>query len=174
MDINQFKAKLKGGGARPNLFRVILAFPLGVATPDTMEKVAFLCRATNIPGLNIGTIEVPFLGRQYKIAGDRTFDEWPLTIVNDTDFAIRDAFERWHQIMNGHVSNTGVNDPQAYMVDGVVQQLDRRHNVIKTYEMRDCWPSNVDSIDLSMDASDTIEEFVVTMQFQYFVARTTT
>ena len=173
VDVNQFKSKLKGGGARPNLFRVVLTFPLGIASASTMEKVAFLCKATHLPGENIGVVEVPYLGRQFKLAGDRTFEEWPLTIINDTDFDIKNAFERWHQIANGHLANTGVNDPQTYMVDAVVQQLDRQHNVVKQYAMIDAWPSNVDSIDLSMDSNDSIEEFGVTMQYQWWGSDTT-
>lgn len=174
MDISQFKSKLQFGGARPNLFRVILTFPSAVSAGGEEEELSFLCKAAQIPAANVGTIEVPFLGRVFKVAGDKTFEEWSITVLNDNDFLLRDAFERWHNLINSHEQNLGVVEPADYMVDARVEQLNRQHEPIKTYTFVDLYPSDIEAIDLSFENTDTIEEFGVTLQYQYWTARTTT
>src|SRR5690625_3835059 len=105
MSISSFKAALKGGGARSNRFEVIIDFPAFAGGSDEIRKTAFLCSSAQLPGSTLGQIEQPFRGRVLKLAGDRTFDDWEVTFVNDTDFALRDAFERWHNAINGYNSN---------------------------------------------------------------------
>ena len=99
--ITDFKSKLTGGGARANLFEVVLQFP-DAAQPssDVLDKSRFLVKGANLPASNIAQIDVPFRGRILKIAGDRTFDTWTVTVINDTDFAIRSAMERWMNTIN--------------------------------------------------------------------------
>ena len=99
-NINDFKAKLAGGGARPNQFKVTMPFPGYAQVGGEIEDLAFLCRATVIPAMTVGNINVPFRGRQIKIAGDRTFEDWNVTVINDTDFKLRNAFERWQNGIN--------------------------------------------------------------------------
>ena len=126
--ITDFKSKLSGGGARSNLFECELAFPQAVSVEglnDILNKARFLVKAANLPASNVAPIEVPFRGRVLKIAGDRTFDTWTITVINDTDFAIRSAFEKWMNTINRVSDNTGTTNPADYQADAFVFQLDR-------------------------------------------------
>jgi hypothetical protein len=166
MKIDDFKAKLSGGGARPNLFKVTLNFP-GVAGFVNNEEASFLIKAASLPGSNLGRIEVPFRGRTLKVAGDRTFDAWTITVINDTNFRLRNAFERWSNAISANKEVKGSVDLN-YMADARVEQLDRDGKTVKTYTFRDMWPAVVSAIDLSFDTRDTIEEFTVEFDYQYW------
>ena len=165
--ITDFKSKLMGDGASANLFEVVLQFP-DLAQPDsaTLEKSRFLVKGANMPASNIAQIEVPFRGRVLKIAGDRTFDSWTVTVLNDTDFAIRSAFERWMNTINRVSDNTGLVNPADYQADAFVFQLDRDGQSIRKYRFYDTFPTQVGPIELSYDAQG-IQEFTVELQVQY-------
>ena len=171
LGVDDFKSKLRGGGARPNLFKATINFP-GYANGD-VELTSFLCEAAQLPASTMGTIIVPFRGRQLKMAGDRTFDVWTPTIINDTDFNIRDAMERWMNGMNAHSANTGLTNPVDYEADLIVEQLDKGGDTIKTYNFRGCFPTGISPIDLSYAAENEIERFTVEFQVQYWEAATT-
>ena len=185
--LSQFKSKLIGGGTRPNLFEVsIPTFPTAIAEAwspgDDAENgiFKFLCKATSLPASNLGSIEIPFRGRTLKVAGDRTFDDWTVTIINDEDFKLRTAFERWSNVMSKLDDATGVTNPSSYMTDGYVQQLGRgaspatgtasdgESSVLRSYKFFDVFPITVGEIALSYDTTDQLEEFDVTFRYQYF------
>ena len=185
--LSQFKSKLAGGGARPNLFEIsIPTFPTAIAEAwspgDDNENgmFKFLAKATSLPASNLGNIEIPFRGRTLKVAGDRTFDDWTVTIINDEDFKLRTAFERWSNVISRLDDATGVTNPSSYMTDGFVQQLGRgptantgsndgaESSVLRTYKFFDVFPVTVAEIALSYDTTDTLEEFDVTFRYQYF------
>ena len=165
--ISDFKSKLTGGGARANLFEVVLTFP-DAAQPaqDVLDKSRFLVKGARLPASNIAQIEVPFRGRVLKIAGDRTFDSWTVTVINDTDFSIRSAFENWMNTINKLSDNTGLVNPAAYQSDAFVFQLDRDGQSIRKYRFYDIFPTQVGPIELSYDAQG-IQEFTVELQVQY-------
>ncbi len=171
LGVDDFKAKLKGGGARPNLFKATINFP-GYANGN-VELTSFMCRAAQLPASVMSEIIVPFRGRELKIAGDRTFEIWSPTIINDTDFAVRDAMERWMNGINAHSDNSGLTNPVSYQADLIVEQLDRDGSTLKTYNFRGCFPTNVSPIDLSYDPAAAIEEFTVDFQVQYWESNTT-
>ena len=171
LGVDDFKAKLRGGGARPNLFKATINFP-GYANGD-VELTSFLCEAAQLPASTIGTIIVPFRGRQLKMAGDRTFDVWTPTIINDTDFNVRNAMERWMNGMNAHQANTGLTTPVDYQADLLVDQIDRDGSVLKSYTFRGCFPTAVSQIDLAYSSTDEIERFTVEFQVQYWESNTT-
>jgi len=173
--VDDFKGVLTGGGARPNLFDVNINFPPFVSTSsgNVTEVTNFLCKAAQLPGSTLGIIPIPFRGRQVKIAGDRIFEPWTITIINDTDFAVRDAFERWMNGINGHESNTGLTNPVVYQSDMEVRQLDKEGNALKSYRIRGAFPTAITPIDLAYEANDTIEEFQVTVEYQYWTSNTT-
>ena len=168
--ISNFKSKLTGGGARANLFEVVLTFP-DTAQPDSavLEKARFLVKAANLPASNVSPIEVPFRGRILKIAGDRTFDSWTVTVINDTDFAIRSAFERWSNTINRLSDNTGLVNPADYQADAYVYQLDRDGSTLRSYRFYDTFPTQVGQVELSYDSTG-IQEFTVELQVQYWEA----
>ena len=165
--ISDFKSKLTGGGARANLFEVVLTFP-DLAQPDSavLDKARFLVKAARLPASNISPIDVAFRGRILKIAGDRTFDSWSITVINDTDFAIRSAFERWMNVINRLSDNTGAVNPADYQADAYVYQLDRDGQSLRAYRFYDTFPTQVGPIELSYDATG-IQEFTVELQVQY-------
>ena len=173
-NINDFKAVLKGGGARGNQFQVTMPFPGFAAVGGETRTMSFLCKATNLPGMTLGEVPVPFGGRQLFIAGDRVFDAWSTTIMNDTDFLIRNAMERWMNGINALSDNSGLENPSDYQVDAFVDQLDRAGQVIKSYTFRGLWPLTVAPIELAYDGNDAVEEFEVTYRYQFFEANTTT
>ena len=169
--ISDFKSKLTGGGARPNLFEVELAFPQAVAIEnDVLQKSRFLVKAAALPASTISPNEVPFRGRILKIAGDRTFETWTITVLNDVDFVIRSAFEKWMNIINSMEDATGVQNPDEYQKDAMVHQLDRDGGILRSYKFWDIFPTNISTIDLSYETTDTLEEFTVEMQVQWWEA----
>ena len=171
LGVDDFKSKLRGGGARPNLFKATVNFP-GYAGGD-VELTSFLCKTAALPASVMNVFEVPFRGRQLKMAGDRTFEPWSITIINDTDFAIRNAMERWMNGMNAHQQNTGLSNPVDYQADLIIEQLDRDGTTLKTYNFRGCFPTNVSEIAVSYETVDAIEEFTVEFQIQYWESDTT-
>lgn len=191
--ISDFKSALQGGGARPNLFEVAIpSLPIAADTTwDTTSQTNFnfLCKAAALPASNIAPIEVPFRGRTLKVAGDRTFDTWTVTIINDEDFTIRTAMERWMNGISKLDNASGATNPTSYMKDAFVYQLGRgagqgrfstSHNNVdgtetgvtplRTYKFFDIFPTNVAQIDLSYDNSDAVEEYTVEFQVQYWQA----
>ena len=170
-NVDDFKSKLIGGGARPNLFKAIVNFP-AYAQGDT-ELTSFMCKGAQLPGSVIAQIDVPYRGRQLKIAGDRTFENWTITVLNDTGMEVRNAMERWMNGMNEHVNNTGLSNPTDYQADMTIEQLDKAGNVTKSYTIRGAYPVNVAAIDLSYDSNDAIEEFTVELAYQYWESSTT-
>ncbi len=189
--ISNFKSRLAGGGARPNLFEVeIPTLPTAAGNavwPD--ETFKFLCKSANLPASNINPIDVPFRGRILKVAGDRTIDPWTITVINDEDFAIRTALELWMNGITKLDNNTGATNPGSYMTNAIVHQLGRGANnrmenstsnsdsaggsditPLRTYMFYDIFPTNVSAIDLSYDSADTIEEYTVEFQVQYWAA----
>ena len=164
--ISDFKAKLTGGGARANLFQVTLNFPS--FTGGDPELASFLISAASLPASLIAAITIPFRGRQLQVAGDRHFEPWNITVINDNSFAMRNAFETWMNAINSHAQNTGLTDPSDYSADLAVDQLDKAGNVIQTYVFRSCFPTAVSAIDLSNANENTIEQFSVEMQVLYW------
>ena len=169
--ITGFKSKLAGGGARPNLLEVELAFPDALNIDnDVKEKSRFLVKAASLPASNIAPIDINFRGRILKVAGDRTFDTWTITVMNDVDFAIRNAFELWMNQINKLSDNTGTTNPAEYQPDAFVHQLDRDGSTLRTYKFHDVFPTNISAQDLSYETTDTIEEFTVELQVQWWEA----
>ena len=175
--ISQFKSALIGGGARPNLFEVELTtLPNDIAWHAANFR--FMCKAAALPAQNIAQIDVPFRGRIFKVAGDRTIDTWTVTIINDESFELRNAFEEWTQLIARLDNNIGTTNPSSYMTNAKVFQLGRgstkastnsdgsSNAVLKEYEFVDIFPTTVSEIALSYDTGDTIEEFDVEFQVQ--------
>ena len=173
-NINDFKAKLAGGGARANQFKVTMPFPGYAQVGGEIEDLAFLCRGAALPPSVLGLVEIPFRGRNIKIAGDRTVDSWTITVLNDTNFKLRNAFERWSNGINNMTDNEGLTNPVDYQVDAFVDHLDRNGNTIKSYTLRGAWPLNISAIDLDYDEKTEIETFTVELQYQYYESNTTT
>ena len=177
--ISDFKSALIGGGARPNLFEVELTTLPGGITWDA-DTFRYMCKAASLPASTIANIDVPFRGRIFKVAGDRTIDVWSVTVINDEDFKLRNAFENWMELIAKLDNNLGATQPEAYMTNAKVFQLGRgstksstgnsgdANTVLKEYEMIDIFPTSLSAIDLSYDTGDTIEEFTVEFQVQSF------
>ena len=185
--LDAFKGRMVGGGARPNLFECELFFPdeaipNGNTRDEVTDKARFLVKAANLPASNVTPINIPFRGRNLKIAGDRTFDPWTVTVINDVDFGIRNTFERWMNLINKHEDNAGLTDPTDYQKDVFVRQFGRstlggatptsatQMPVLKAYKFYGVFPTNVSDIALSYDSSDSIEEFTVELQVQWWDA----
>lgn len=181
--LQDFKTALKGGGARPNLFEVSITAPSGFTVPDNFS---LLCKSAALPASNIAAIDVPFRGRILKVAGDRTFDTWTVTVINDEDFAIRKVMEGWMQYIGQYGDSSGTTSPLSYMTTATVTQLKRSATTLTTptgggltpaaqYKFDGIFPTNISAIDLSYDTSDTIEEFTVEFQVQFWepIASTT-
>lgn len=172
--VDDFKGKLSGGGARANMFNVMCEFP-GYAGGDK-ELTSFMCRGAQVPGSTIAAIDVPFRGRIVKLAGDRSFADWTVTIYNDTNFSVRDAFENWMDGMNSHQGNLGTfaNDAgSTYATDWDVEHLDQTGAVIKTYKLRNAFPVDLSTIELAYDQASEIETFTVTIAYDYWTSNTT-
>ena len=168
--ITDFKSKLTGGGTRSNLFEVELAFPSAVGVDNVvLDKSRFLVKAAAIPSSNVTSLEVAFRGRTLKVAGDRSFESWTITVINDTDFAIRSAFEQWMNYINRLSDNTGTTDPALYQADAFVHQLNRDGSILRSYHMYDLFPTSLSSIPLDY-GTDSIQEFTVELQVLWWEA----
>jgi hypothetical protein len=169
--ISDFKSKLTGGGARPNLFEVELAFPSSVAVEnDVLQKSRFLVKAAALPASTIASVDIPFRGRILKVAGDRTFETWTITVINDVDFSIRSAFEKWMNTINRMSDATGLTNPVDYQKDAIVKQLDRDGSVLRSYKFWDIFPTNLSAMDLNYETTDTIQDFTVELQVHWWEA----
>ena len=178
--LSNFKSQLVGGGARPNLFEVELTTLPDAITGWDAETFRYMCKAAALPASNIANIDVPFRGRIFKVAGDRTFDVWTVTVINDEDFMLRNAFEAWMDQISKLNNNLGATEPASYMTDATVYQLGRgstkssrdssgeSNAVLKEYKFIDIFPTAISAIDLSYDTGDAIEEFTVDFQVQTF------
>ena len=192
--ISDFKSKVATDFARPNLFVCELNFTSTFTDQATLKELGtFTVKAANLPATQLGTVEVPYRGRVLKIAGDRTFEPWTITIMNDKNFRLRDAFEKWTESIQAYAQNvtTAGTNIQNYYADMFVSQLDRNtsdvstatagkvktasqgavgipHQVLREYRFVDVFPTNISAIDLDFGSNDAIEEFTVEMQVQYW------
>ena len=164
----EFKAQF-GGGARPTLYKVTINFPTAIQSQVATEKLQFTCKGAQIPGATAGLIEVYHMGRTVKLAGDRTFQPINLTVVNDVDWITRSAFERWMAYINNHSENRGAVRPSDYMVDAFIEQLDRNGDTIASYTLIGAYPEDLSPVELGFDQVDTLEEYNVTLQYQWWV-----
>jgi len=163
--INEFKSRLTYGGARPTLFQVQLTNPIA---PLADLKVPFMAKAASLPASTTGQIIAPFFGRQVKYGGDRVFEDWTVTIINDEDFQIRNALEAWSNAINTHVSNDRAL-PQNYKSDAIVIQYGKDGRILRQYSFQGLFPLNISDIPLAWEQQDTIEEFTVTFAYDLWV-----
>ena len=171
-NVNDIRAQLTGGGARPNLFEVVMPFP-SVANPGAATtKMTFTCKGAQMPGSDIGMIELPYFGRTIKIAGNRTFAEWTTTVINDEDFSVYNAIQTWMNSINSHSENVrgAGNSPIDYQSTADVVHYGKSGEEIKRTTIVNMWPSSLAPIDLAWETNDTLEEFTCTWQYDYWQA----
>ena len=172
-DVTQFRTTLIGDGARPNLFDVQLQFPNWIGAGGTAASVStFMCKAAQMPGSTIGIVPLQYFGREVKLAGNRTYPDWSITVINDENFSIRNAFEQWVNGLNDPVGN--IRNPNATIVDGgygtdaTVTQYSKTGDIIKQVNLIGMFPVDVSPLDLDWGSNDTIQEYNVTLAFQYW------
>lgn len=175
MSIMDFKAHLTQGGARANQFRVFLHFPAALGLDGAQiagERGIFLCEAASLPGQTINVTPMMYRGREVKLSGERRYDNWMVTVINDGDFAIHNVFERWMNAINNLRDNTGKTDPSQYVSDMNVQQLDRNEKInpgaLKTYTFKNTWPTSISPIQLNFSDNDNVERFQVEFAYDWF------
>jgi hypothetical protein len=170
--IEEFKAVLQGGGVRPTMFQVEMAFPDAVVVDPTQadNEGTYLIKAAQLPASTVGFVEVPFRGRKLKVSGDRTFEDWSVTVTNDVSFGLRKGFEKWSELIQNMNFALGSNELNDYFASAVVRQLDRDGNQLRAYRFEGIWPTEVAAIDLDFDTTDQVEEFGVTFKVQYWSA----
>jgi len=169
--VNEFRAQMQGDGARPNLFEVSMPFPAFAAPGNSQTKLTFMCKTAALPGSAVGVVPVTYFGRELKFVGNRSFQDWTITIINDEDFGIRNAFERWMNGINSHnlnVRNPLALSPLGYSVDGEVTQFGKAGNSLKKYKFVGLFPTDLSQIDVDWGSNDTIEEFSVTLAYQWW------
>ena len=169
-NVSSFLTQVKQG-VRPNMFQVDITFPGTVEADQTL--VSYMCKSAALPASNVGVIEVPFRGRTVKIAGDRTFDNWSATFINDKEMKSRAYFEQWLNQINTHKANTGaIQDPTAYGRSVVIRQLEKDNSPagseLRSYKLWYAFPISTSAIDLAYDSNDQIEEFSVEFQYSYW------
>jgi hypothetical protein len=160
-NINEFKSQLVGGGARPSLFQVQITNPI-LAAADF--KVPFMVKASSLPASTLGEYDIPYFGRKVKYAGDRTFEAWSVTVINDEDFAVRNAMEAWSNSINSHVSNSR-SLPVNYKSDAIITQYGKDGTILRVYNFQGLFPLTIASIPVSWETVDAIQEFEVTFNY---------
>ena len=166
LDITTFTSNFSGGGVRPNLFRVHI--------PALGDKFQFTCKASSMPASNIGITEVPYMGRILKLAGNRTFDDWNVTVLLDTDYSVKNELEAWMNTINTHEGNIGAVQVGEYFYSAQVEMLDRDGAVLKTYEMNDIWPTVMAEVVVDWSSNDEIAEMEVTFAIGTYWSSNTT
>lgn len=166
MDITEFRSKLGAGGARPNQFRVTLTWPVSVGSGASNESL--LVSAASLPASNVAGTIVQYRGREVKLPGERTFDPWTITVLNDSDMGLRRKFELWSDLMNSRTTNGGIVQPTLIFSDLSVEQLSRNDDVVRTYVLRDAFPTQVGEIPVRYDQDNVISEFTVTFLYARF------
>lgn len=172
-NIYEFRSQLQGDGARPNLFDVQLTFPTFINPGAASRKATFMCKSASLPSSTLGMVPVPYFGRDVKLAGNRQFQEWTVNIINDEDFNVRNAFEKWSAGINSHVGNIRAQwagNSLGYAVDANVNQYGKKGDKIKTYTFIGMFPIDIGQIDLDWGANDTVEEYSVTFAVQSWTA----
>ena len=176
-NVAEFRANMIGDGARPNLFQVTLTFPtIADNAVVSGQKATFMAKAAQLPGSTVGTVPVYYFGRELKFAGNRTFTDWTLQIINDEDFTIRNTIESWMNAINSHsgnVRNSAASNPSGYTVDAVVTQYGKTGDALKSYKFVGMFPLDLAPIDLDWGSNDSIEEYAVTFAYQWWEANTT-
>jgi hypothetical protein len=170
-NVNEFRSQMVGDGARPNLFEVSMPFPAFSLPENAQQKLTFMCKTAQLPGSTLGVVPVQYFGRELKFVGNRAFTDWTITVINDEDFVIRNAFERWMNGINSHslnVRNPGALNPISYTVDSQVTQFAKSGEAIKNYKFIGTFPTDVTPIDVDWGSNDTIEEFSVTLAYQWW------
>ena len=170
--IEDFKAVLQGGGVRPTMFEVELTFPETVVSDPNLatNEGTFLIKASNLPASNVGLIDVPFRGRKLKVSGDRTFDDWNISVINDVSFGLRKSFEEWSERVQNHNYALGSTTLDDYYASAIVRQLDRDGSQLRAYRFEGIWPKNVAEIALDFNSTDEVEEYGVVFAVQYWSA----
>jgi hypothetical protein len=169
--VNEFRSQMVGDGARPNLFEVSMPFPAFSSPENAQTKLTFMCKTAQLPGATLGVVPVQYFGRELKFVGNRTFTDWTISVINDEDFIVRNAFERWMNGINSHnlnVRNPAALTPGGYTVDGDVRQFGKKGDVLKRYKFVGLFPTDITPIDVDWGSNDTIEEFSVTMSYQWW------
>ena len=172
--VNEFRSQMTGDGARPNLFEVSMPFPSFSSPANAQTKLTFMCKTAQLPGSTVGVVPVQYFGRELKFVGNRSFADWTITIINDEDFVIRNAFERWMNEINNMTDNEGLTNPTDYQVDGLIDHLDRDGNSIKQYSFKGVFPTTLGDIALDYTTANAVEAFDVTLSYQWFETDTTT
>ena len=171
-NVAEFRANLIGDGARPNLFQVILTLPTYANNSTAAgQKLQFMAKAAQLPGSTIGQVPLYYFGRELKFAGNRSFADWTLQIINDEDFLIRNSMESWMNAINSHAGNVrsaNAVSPSSYSVDATVNQYGKTGAIINSYKFVGMFPLDVAPIDLDWSSNDTIEEYSVTFAFQHW------
>ena len=170
-NINEFRSQMQGDGARPNLFEVTMPFPAFALPGNAQTKLSFMCKTAQLPGSTVGTVPVQYFGRELKFVGNRTFTDWTISIINDEDFVVRNAFERWMNGLNSHslnVRNPLAQTPGSYTVDGEVKQFAKNGDTLKKYKFIGLFPTDISPIDVDWGSNDSIEEFTVTLSYQWW------
>lgn len=171
LNVDNIRAALTGGGARPSLFKVSIA-SVNILNGTVARNFEYMAKSAQIPPSTIGVIEVPYMGRKIKVAGDRIFPEWTVTIINDENFSIRSALENWMNLINEHVGNVrngSVNsNPNSYKTTASVIQYGKDGSILREYTFYGLWPSETSAIELGWETVDTIEEFPITFQYDYW------
>jgi len=172
-NVNEFRSQLVGDGARPNLFEVSMEFPFWAIPGNASRKFSFMCKTAQLPGSTVNSVPVQYFGRELKFAGNRTFADWSVTVINDEDFVIRNAFERWMNGLNSH--NNNIRNPAAqgqlgYTQNAAVRQYGKSGNIVKEYNFIGVFPTDLSAIDVDWGSNDTIEEFTVNLTYQWWDA----
>jgi hypothetical protein len=172
-NIDAFKSNgLVYGGARPSLFQVRLSVPQNITIDNvSVNKFSFLCKTAELPESTVSQIEIPYFGRRIKVAGERSFADWSVSVLNDEDFSVRSMFETWSNALNRLVSN--VRDPgvsqEEYKVDLEVIQYGKDGTEIRSYKLVGAFPTSIGSIGLNWDSANAVEEFNVTFAYDYWI-----
>lgn len=174
-NVNEFRSQMQGDGARPNLFEVAMPFPAFAFPGEAQRKLTFMCKSSQLPGSSLGFVTTQYFGRDLKFVGNRTFQDWTISVINDEDFVVRNAFERWMNGINSHslnVRNPLALTPNGYSVDGEVTQYGKKGDTLKKYKFVGLFPTDLSPIDVDWGSNDTIEEFTVTLSYQWWESAT--
>lgn len=171
LNINNMRSQLRFGGARNTLFQITINNPV---SGKADQKLPFMAQASSLPGWTLGNIAVPFMGRKINVPGDREFRPWSIEVINDEDFALRDAFETWNnkiQTVEGNIRDLPSAESIHYTTDAIITQLSKNGVALRSYEFKNLWPMEIGEIQMGWSQVDTIEVFPVTFMYDSYKVR---
>lgn len=177
--INDFIQNFKGG-TRLNRFTV--EGNVGPGTSTTNRLTPFHVRSASIPEATIGPVSVNYRGRTVTYSGDRVYQPWQITVLDDHAGGQSDPqnlfkmFHDWHDQINSHTGNittfeTGIDLSSLWSDVWTVKQYRLNCDSAlygRAFKLFNVWPIGIGPLVLDMSQDNVLASFAVTLVYSHY------